>query len=181
MALFTITAPSGAGKTTLVKALEAYRAWVEGISTTSRIIRDGEVEGKSYYYKSKAEFIEMDERAEFAECVEYDGKFYGITKEEIKRVQSISKHVVIIVEYNGYKQIKELYPDSVNIFIHMSKEDCLANMLLRGDKMKDAMSRIEKYDDEISKRGEFDYVVKNVRGKQTATEAILIGITNQYK
>ncbi|MFS0905863.1 guanylate kinase [Priestia aryabhattai] len=181
MAIFTITAPSGAGKTTLVKALQSYKAWSEGVSTTTRKPRDGEVEGVAYYFKSEREFTQIDARHELAEVVEYDGNLYGITKAEIERVQKLSKHIVIIIEYEGYKQIKKLYPDSVNIFIHMSKEDCLANMLLRGDKLEDAMTRIDRYDNEISKRGEFDYVIKNVRGRQTSTESILIGITNQYK
>jgi guanylate kinase len=178
--LFTITAPSGAGKTTLAQALQAYGYWVEAISCTSRNIRDGEQEGTTYYYKSKDEFETMIENGEFAEWVEYDGNYYGITHKEIKRVLQTNKHVFIIVEHGGFLQIKEQYPNSVNIFLHMSKEDCMANMLMRGDSMKSATKRIEKYEDEMKNRGEFDYVVKNVRGQQLATERILKSIVSQY-
>ena len=178
--IFTITAPSGAGKTTLAQALQAYGYWVEAISHTSRKMRDGEVEGTTYYYKSKDKFQSMIGCEEFAEWVEYDGSYYGISHKEIERVMKTGSHVFIIVDYNGFTQIKEQYPDSVNIFLHMTKEDCMANMLLRGDSIKSATSRIEKYDDEMKNRGEFDYVVKNVRGQQLATESILKAIVSQY-
>jgi guanylate kinase len=62
----------------------------------------------------------------------------------------------------------------------MSKEDCMANMLLRGDSFDKAMSRIKKYEDEISKRNGFQYVIKNVRGKQAQTVNILRAIISQY-
>lgn len=182
MAVFTMTAPSGAGKSYFVKRMVDLRVWIEGISTTTRIIRikDGEVDGKTYYFKSKDEFLEMDDNAEFAECVEYDGNYYGITKAEIERVQKLGGHIVIIVEHEGYKQIKELYPDSINIFLHMTKEDCMANMLLRGDSLEKALKRIELYDNEMKNSADFDYVVKNVRNKQDATLQILTAIVRQY-
>lgn len=182
MAVITITAPSGAGKTTIVKKLEASGIWVEGVSATTRKIRkkDGEKEGVTYYYMPKEEFDARVDAGEFAEYVEYDGNKYGILHKEIDRVMLESKHIVIIVEYNGYKQIKELYPDSVNIFLHMTKEDCMANMLLRGDSLEDAEKRIAKYDDEIANRGEFDYVLKNVRDKEGTLGMILSYIVRQF-
>lgn len=168
MAIFTITAPSGAGKTSIAETIATYGDWKECISHTTRKIRvkDGEVDGKNYYFTPIDKFLGMVDNGEFAEKVMYDKNHYGITQEEIERVMSDGKHVYIIVEYNGYEQIKAIYKDAIGIFIHMSKEDCMANMLLRGDSFEKATSRIEKYEDEMKHRGEFDYVVKNVRGKK---------------
>lgn len=180
MAIFTITAPSGAGKTTIAEFVAKYSNWVEAISHTTRPLRDGEEHGKTYYFVNKGDFFDMAERGEFAESVEYDGNYYGISNKEIERVQKEGSHVYIIVEFEGYKQIKEIYPDSIGIFLYMSKEDCMANMLLRGDSFEKAMSRIEKYKDEISKRNAFQYVIKNVRGKQVQTVNVLRAIISQY-
>jgi guanylate kinase len=178
--IFLITAPSGAGKTYLSQRIAEQGYWAECISHTTRPMREGEVDGKTYYFVEAGDFSDSLERGEFAEMVTYDGNAYGIAHTEISRVMNKGKHVFIIVEYNGYKQIKELYPDAIGIFLYMSKEDCLANMLLRGDSIDKAMKRISTYDDEMKNRIHFDYVVKNVRGKQDTSSHILRDIIRQY-
>lgn len=180
MAIFTITAPSGAGKTSIAQMIQRQGVWDECISHTTRPMRDGEVNGETYYFVFKKEFEEMVTYDEFAEQVEYDGNYYGVSNEEIERVMEKGKHVFIIVEYSGYLQIKEQYPESVGIFIYMSKEDCMANMLLRGDSLEKAISRISTYDEEIENRKHFDYVIKNVRGKMASITSIIHGIISQY-
>lgn len=181
MAIFLITAPSGAGKTTLVKEIQRMRVWQECISHTTRKMREGEVEGETYYYVTEEEFTGMSNRNELAERVIYNGNKYGISKDEIKRVTSLGKHVAVIVEYDGYTQMKQAFPDAVGIFIHMSKEDCMANMLLRGDSIENALGRIELYDEEVKNREEYDYVIKNVRDKFFSTSRILRNIAMQYE
>lgn len=176
MAIFLITAPSGAGKTTISQEVARRGAWKECISHTTRPIRKGEVDGKTYYYVSKETFETMQKNDSMAEVVTYDGNMYGISKEEINRVQKSARNVFIIVEHEGYKQIKAQYPEAIGIFMYMSKEDCLANMLLRGDKIENAMKRIEKYDSEMENRIEYDYVIKNVRGTFTNTGNIVANI-----
>lgn len=180
MAIFLITAPSGAGKTTLAQRIMRDGRWVEAISHTTRKKRDGEVHGETYYFIDNDKFDEMEKNGELAESVIYNYNFYGVSKAEIERVTKDGKHVFIIVENDGYKQIKEQYPDAVGIFIHMSKEDCMANMLIRGDKFEQALERISLYDNEMKNRDEYDYVVKNVRNKQTSTENIIKNIIVQY-
>jgi|SRR5690606_21575975 len=180
MAIFLITGASGSGKTSIAQMIQKSGTWQECISTTTRPMRDGEVEGKTYYYVDKEQFEAMYENGEFAEKVEYDGNLYGITKKEIERVMSKGRHVFIIVEYNGYLQIKEQYPEAIGIFLYMDKEDCMANMLLRGDSLEKATARINTYDEEIVNRKYFDYVIKNVRGKMVSTVQIIRGIITQY-
>lgn len=179
MAIFLITAPSGAGKTTLVHELKRLKIWEECISHTTRPMRDGEKDGVTYYFMEDGDFADSIELGEFAEYVEYDGHAYGVSKKEIERVLSKNKHVAIIVEYNGYLQIKEKYPDAIGIFVHMSKEDCLANMLLRGDSIEKALKRISTYEKEMKNKGEYDYVVKNVRNRQEYTVSVIRAIISQ--
>ena len=173
MTLFLITAPSGAGKTTLCKKINH---WTECVSHTTRPMRDGEKDGETYYFVSKEEFNEMDEQGGFAEKVEYDGNYYGVSVNELQSKLKDGKIVYIIVEYDGYKQIKEKYPEAIGIFVYMSKEECMANMLLRGDSLENAISRIEKYDSEMKNRKEYDYVIKNVRDKFLSTTNIMENI-----
>lgn len=181
MAMFLITAPSGAGKTTITHELQKLGKWNEVISTTTRPMRDGEIPNKTYYFMEDGDFADYRQMGKFAEVVKYDGHYYGITKEEIERVIGKSHHLFIIVEHEGYKQLKNLYPDAVGIFLYMSKEDCMANMLLRGDRMDNALRRIEKYDDEMKNRDDYDYVVKNVRGRNYQMNNIISEIIQQYK
>lgn len=180
MAIFIITAPSGSGKTSLAQIIQMRNIWDECISNTTRPMRDGELEGKTYYFTDIHKFKEMRDNNEFAEQVNYGGNLYGITHKEIERVMSKGRHVYIIAEYNGYKQIKELYPNAIGIFLYMSKEDCMANMLLRGDSLTNALNRISTYDDEMKNRDKYDYVIKNVRNRKDFTVKALEGIIEQY-
>jgi len=179
MTMYLITAPSGAGKTTIVNELSKAGWWNECISHTTRPMRTGEIQNKTYYYINRGEFIESFDAGEFAESVTYDGNYYAIANSEISRVEKLGKDIVIIVEYDGYTQIKRLYPDAVGVFLYMSKEDCMANMLLRGDSIDKATKRIKKYEGEMHNSYQYDYVIKNVRGKLTETVMIIKYICRQ--
>lgn len=181
MAIFLITGASGSGKTTIAQEMQKLGYWDECISHTTRDMREGEVDGKTYYFINRPKFEDMLSNGEFAENVTYDGNCYGITKKEIERVMRDNhKDVFVIVEYDGYLQMKEHYPDAIGIFLYMSKEDCLANMLLRGDSIDKALKRIERYDDEMKNRNEYDYVIKNVRNRQNQTINVIVNIIMQY-
>lgn len=180
MTIFLITGASGSGKTTIARGIHNMGLWNECVSTTTRPMRKGEVEGETYYYVSKDEFERMEKNGELIESVTYDGNYYGITREEIERVEAKGRDIFIIVEYGGYLQVKAQYPDAVGIFLYMTKEDCMANMLLRGDRLDSAIKRIKTYDDELKNRDEYDYVVKNVRNKEGRTSDIIAGIIKQY-
>ena len=180
MTTFLITAPSGAGKTTFVKAIEQQGLWKECISHTTRPMRTGEKDGVTYHFVDSETFISMDKNDKFVEKVVYNKNHYGISRDEIKRVHNSGSHAVIIVDYDGYSQVKSIYPDAIGIFLYATKEDCMINMLSRGDSLNDALERINKYDKEISNKIDFDYIIKNVRGKQYQTKAIIENIIKQY-
>lgn len=180
MAIFLITAPSGAGKTSLVHELERHGFWEECISHTTRLMREGEIDGKTYYFISDEEFYNMLNNNEFVEHVVYHENHYGIAKSEIERVLNKGNHVAIIVDYNGYLQIKKQYPDAIGIFVWATKEDCFNNMIERGDNSASANERISTYEQEMLNKYMYDYVVKNVRGKFEETACILMEIVNQY-
>lgn len=180
MAMFLVTGVSGAGKTTLVKNLQDEHIFKECISHTTREMREGEEDGLQYYFVDKDEFKKMLSNGEFAEFVTYDGNSYAVSKAEIEGVMKSGYDVCIIVDNNGYRQLKEIYPDAIGIFLYMSKEDCLANMLLRGDSIEKAMARIDKYDDEMKNKDEYDYVIKNIRGKYQHMANIISSICKQY-
>ena len=118
----------------------------------------------------------MVSQDKFIERVEYDGNYYGVSVDEVQSKMKNGKQVYIIVEHDGYKQIKEKYPDAVGVFLHMTKEECMANMLLRGDSLESATKRIQKYDSEMENLKEYDYVVKNVRNKFSQTASIITEI-----
>ncbi len=180
MTLFLITAPSCSGKTTITNQVAGYDDWVECISHTTRPMRNGEVVGETYYFISDEDFQDMENNDEFAETVEYHGNSYGITKSEISEKLEECKHAYIIVDYNGFLQIKEQFPDAVGIFLYMDKEDCLANMLLRGDNMETAIERISTYHKELENSVSYEYVIKNVRNKKQFTVDIIRNIIRQY-
>ncbi|MER2007154.1 MAG: hypothetical protein ABS939_06840 [Psychrobacillus sp.] len=179
--IYVVTGASGSGKTTIAQAIAKQGEWEECISHTTREIRDDEVDGKTYYFVSKEDFQMMAISDKLAEQVKYDGNYYGISKEEIERVMKTGNDIFIIAEFNGYKQIKEQYPEAIGIFLYMTKEDCLANMLIRGDKIEKALKRIELYDEEMDNRGEYDYIIRNVRNRRYITENIIKSIIAQHK
>lgn len=162
--LYLITAPSGCGKTTVARKLAEKGLWKEIVSTTTRKIRNGEEEGRDYHFIDAKTFITKRDNGEFAEAVSYGGNFYGIENGEIEKALN-EGDAYAIVEYQGFKQIRKKYPDSIGIFIWMEKNYCLANMLLRGDSIEQAVNRIAKYDDEMLDWTKYDYSVKNNHGE----------------
>lgn len=103
--IVTITGPSCAGKSTLEKALKE-RGFSAVISTTTRPMREGEVNGQSYYFIDKSEFKRLEALGAFVESVQFNGNYYGVTAKEIERVAATGKPIVVIVEPNGLMQIR---------------------------------------------------------------------------
>jgi guanylate kinase len=113
-----LSAPSGGGKTTIAKALLARRPDLGySVSCTTRAPRPGEIEGRDYYFISRADFIAERERGAFAESAVVHGNLYGTLRREVERVIAEGKHVVMDIDVQGAGQFVKAFPSSVTIFI----------------------------------------------------------------
>tara|TARA_B110000971_G_scaffold33192_1_gene30806 strand:+ start:1312 stop:1893 length:582 start_codon:yes stop_codon:yes gene_type:complete len=161
-----ISAPSGAGKTTLVnKLLEAKLPLLFSISACSRNPRDGEENNKDYYFLSIEEFQEKINTQEFIEWEEvYKGNFYGTLKKEIERIWKKKKHVVFDVDVIGGVSLKEYFNENaLCIFIKPPNLEVLAQRLKKrnSDDKESIKKRIEKSFEEMKSMDKFDKIIVN--------------------
>ena len=162
--LFIISAPSGAGKTSLVRALkEQTRGITVSVSHTTRAQRPGEQHAKDYYFVSRDLFLQMVNNGDFLEHAQVFDNLYGTAKNTIDNFLRDGLDVILEIDWQGARQIRELMPFSKSIFILPPSLEELENRLSgRGQdgpdviarRMKDAIS-------EISHHAEYDYLVVN--------------------
>jgi guanylate kinase len=117
--LFTISAPSGAGKTSLVKALLERRAAAVTVcvSHSTRPMRPGEVNGDAYHFVSLARFNAMVDNGEFLEHAQVFDNFYGTARASVDKLLASGKHVILEIDWQGARQVKAKMPETVGIFI----------------------------------------------------------------
>ena len=161
-----ISAPSGAGKTTLVnKLLEAKLPLLFSISACSRFPRKGEKDEKDYYFLSIEEFKEKIKAQDFIEWEEvYEGNFYGTLKKEIDRIWKEKKHVVFDVDVIGGISLKEYFKEnSISIFIKPPSMEVLSERLKKrnADDRKAIKNRLEKSFEEMKSIDKFDKIIVN--------------------
>ena len=161
-----ISAPSGAGKTTLVnKLLKAKLPLLFSISACSRAPREGEEDKKDYYFLSVEEFKEKIKAQDFIEWEEvYQGNFYGTLKKEIERIWKEKKHVVFDVDVIGGISLKEYFKeDSISIFIKPPSMEVLSKRLKKRntDNRESIKNRLEKSFEEMKSIDKFDKIIVN--------------------
>jgi guanylate kinase len=171
--LFCISGPSGSGKTTVMRNIMNN----ELLSFTTRPMREGEIQGQDYLFITREEFDELFNEGVLAEWTEYDGKYYGLTMEELLDKLE-HENAFFICDNHGFNQIKEKYNNIVSIFLYADVGDCSDNMFYRGDNEERVNGRLNTYYEELAKKGQYDYVVKNTRGYLQATETIVRNIVN---
>jgi guanylate kinase len=116
--LFVITAPSGAGKSSLIKALLAAEPGLKlSTSYTTRAPRPGEQNGREYHFVDEPHFLVMRERGEFLENAEVHGNRYGTSKKVITETLERGQDLILEIDWQGAAQVRKLYPDCVGIFI----------------------------------------------------------------
>lgn len=159
-----LSSPSGAGKTTIAKALlQARKDIGYSVSCTTRSPRAGEVEGKDYYFVSRTDFIERMSEGAFAEWAEVHGNLYGTLKTEIQRVLGEGRHVMMDVDIQGAALLRRSFPSVVTIFVlPPSGEVMLDRLRNRKTEGKEAIvRRLESALQELQAVEDYEYVVVN--------------------
>ena len=163
--LFVISAPSGAGKTTLIKSLleNSSRNLRLGISCTTRSKRKNEINGESYFFKTKTEFAEMVKNGDLLESAEVFGNLYGTPKKWVQEQLSQDVDIILELDGQGAKQMKENYPDAVLIFILPPSLKALQERLNKRnqDSEGDIEKRLAQAKIEITNGSSFDQVIIN--------------------
>ena len=162
--LLIVSAPSGAGKTSLIKALMEQDQRVEvSVSHTTRPQRPGEVEGVNYFFISTETFHEMREAGAFFEFAEVFGHFYGTSLTQLEARLSDGADVILEIDWQGAQQVRKLLPDSAWLFILPPSLEALKSRLqARGQDAEDTIDlRMRAARDEMSHWDEADYLIIN--------------------
>ncbi|RUA05180.1 MAG: guanylate kinase [Gammaproteobacteria bacterium] len=173
--LFVIAAPSGCGKTSLVKALIAQTDDLcVSVSHTTRNARPGEIHGENYFFVSKEAFDKINKENGFVESAQVFDNYYGSAKKTVEDLLADDKDVILEIDWQGARQVKKSFPEVVSIFIIPPSIEALRERLTgRGQddssiierRMRDAVNETKHYD-------EFDYLVIN-NDFETALQDIL--------
>jgi len=162
--LFVITAPSGAGKTSLIEALmKADPSLKLSISYTTRAPRPGEQNAVDYHFVDDATFLAMKGRDEFLESAEVHGYRYGTSKKVITDALQRGEDLILEIDWQGARQVRAIYPDCVGIFIlPPSIEELERRMRSRGQDAEAVIRRrLDNARGEMDHAGEFDYAIIN--------------------
>ena len=164
--LFIISAPSGSGKTTLEKMLLASDLDLEkSVSVTTRNLRKGEKEGEDYYFISKGDFFKRKEKGEFLEWAKVFDYYYATPKKRVDEALEKGKNILLSIDVQGTKQIKEIYPDAVFIFVKPPNLNELEKRLKKRktDRLEDIEKRLHLAKKEMAQSNLYDYIVVNDR------------------
>ncbi|WP_455218990.1 guanylate kinase [Kaarinaea lacus] len=177
--LYIVAAPSGAGKTSLVKALlESTAGITVSVSHTTRQARPGEVHGEDYYYVDVPSFEAMIERDAFLEYARVFDNYYGTSRQSVESTLAGGLDVILEIDWQGAQQVRKLYPESCGIFILPPSRAALEERLRARGQDDEAIvqRRMRDAEAEMSHYREFDYLVINDEFDQAlqALRAIVI-------
>lgn len=162
--VYIVVAPSGAGKTSLVAALLAAEPLVElSVSYTTRAPRVGEVDGRNYHFVDRATFELMIARGDFLEHAEVYGNYYGTSAAWIRSRLAEGRDILLEIDWQGARQVRDLFPQAVGIFIMPpSIEELERRLRGRGTDAEEVIARrLAAARSEIDKVAEYDYLVVN--------------------
>jgi guanylate kinase len=162
--LFVVAAPSGGGKSSMVKALLEREPGIRlSVSYTTRPPRPGEEHGTHYHFVSEPRFKELLDRGEFLEHAQVHGNWYATSATWLKSQVASGQDVLLEIDWQGAAQVRKLIPDSVHIFILPPSMEALRERLQRrGQDAPEVIERrLEAAREEIRHAGDFDYVIMN--------------------
>jgi guanylate kinase len=175
--VFVITGPSGVGKGTLINGLLEQIPELElSVSATTRQPRPGERDGIDYHFLTPQEFRRRVEAGDFLEHATYSGNQYGTLRAEVQRRLDRGKPVVLEIELQGARQIREAMPDALAVFVAPpSREALRARLIGRGtDTPEEVDARLRTAERELEAQSEFSHVVVNDRLEQATDELAAI-------
>ncbi|WP_297455236.1 guanylate kinase [Ferrovum sp.] len=162
--LFIVTAPSGAGKSSLIAALLKQDPRVRlSVSHTTRAPRQGEIDGQDYHFVSRTTFSTLRTENQFLEWAEVYGNFYGTTRRSLEDLQNRGFDVILEIDWQGARQVRQFYPESLGIFILPPSLETLRHRLQgRGkDDPETIEKRLSLAQDDLSHENEFEYAIIN--------------------
>jgi len=162
--LFIISAPSGAGKTSLVHALLNINPQIDlSISYTTRKPRAGEHDGKDYHFVSREVFLAMMSRGEFLESAEVYGNLYGTSQTWISQEIDKGRDILLEIDWQGASQVRRLFPECISVFVLPPSTEALEQRLKgRGkDNHEVIAKRMAAVREDVTHVAEFDYVIIN--------------------
>lgn len=173
--LFILSSPSGAGKTTITRALlENDKQLSVSVSVTTRPPRPGEVDGKDYFFVSKDRFDQMVENNELLEHAKVFGNYYGTPLMPVEKALANSQDIIFDIDWQGTQQLKQkLVNDLVTVFILPPSQEELEKRLRARQQDDETViqERMKKASDEISHYSEYDYIIVNHELQKSITTA----------
>ena len=182
--LFVVSAPSGAGKTTLCKELAARVPNLKhSISYTTRPPRPGEVHGREYFFVDARYFQSLVERDEFAEWAQVYGQRYGTPRTPLIEMMDQGVDVLLEIDVQGARQIKKTFEDAVYLYILPPSINALRVRLQQrgGDSTEEIQRRLQKVREEMWSYREYDYIVKNDEMTQAIRQLEAIVLAERIK
>lgn len=177
--LFVLSGPSGGGKGTVVKR---FRELVPdtgfSVSATTRAPREGETDGKDYYFVSREEFLRMIENGEMLEYNEFCGNLYGTPKKEADRAICTGSNLILEIESNGAFNVKKIFPEAILIMlIPESMKELGDRLRCRASEPEDViLKRLATAEHEVRMAPEYDYIVVNRKNQIEESALSLKGI-----
>ena len=182
--LIVFSGPSGAGKDTILyDVLERDKTLQRSVSLTTREKREDETEGVDYYFTSLKEFKDKLDNGEILEYAQYGQNFYGTPKAPVDKWLNEGKTVILKIEVQGAANIKELYPESVSIFLLPPSIEELENRLRarETDSQEDILRRMTIAEDEFRRSVNYDYIVINNKVDEAVNDVLSIIRAEQLK